>query len=218
MKKLAGGLVQVSVVGGDEQLYRKSSLARIAESASHKLEPAFRFHSTACTGRARNATVSAAANDFDPAKVITGLVEASARWRTRSRFASQGLIHSLQVVAAAHGIDLNTPFENSPRKSGPAVEWRVGPRQDGLPWNLRILEAESGRVTSEGYRDWLMRSHVGDGMSRVPRKRLRPESLAVKVNAMSIADFTPANFAPLEVARSIKLAGREEKIAGRVNA
>src|SRR5258708_12677655 len=48
-------------------------------------------------------------------------------------------------------------------------------------------------------------------------KRLRPESLAVKVNGMSIAEFTglPISKA-LEVARSIKLAGREEKIAGRV--
>jgi excinuclease ABC subunit A len=48
-------------------------------------------------------------------------------------------------------------------------------------------------------------------------KRLRPESLAVKVKAMSIADFTALPISKaLEVARSIKLAGREEKIAGRV--
>src|ERR1700687_2593156 len=48
-------------------------------------------------------------------------------------------------------------------------------------------------------------------------KRLRPESLAVKVNGMSIADFTALPISKaLEVARSVKLAGREEKIAGRV--
>src|ERR1700723_2572515 len=48
-------------------------------------------------------------------------------------------------------------------------------------------------------------------------KRLRAESLAVKVNGMSIADFPALPISKaLEVAQSIKLAGREEKIAGRV--
>ena len=48
-------------------------------------------------------------------------------------------------------------------------------------------------------------------------KRLRPESLAVKVNGMSIADFTalPVSRA-VEAAAKIKLNEREEKIAGRI--
>jgi len=48
-------------------------------------------------------------------------------------------------------------------------------------------------------------------------QRLRPESLAVKVNGMSIADFTSLPIArALEAARSIKLTGRELTIAGRI--
>jgi excinuclease ABC subunit A len=48
-------------------------------------------------------------------------------------------------------------------------------------------------------------------------KRLRPESLAVKVNGMSIADFTALPISrALEAARRSNLNGREEKIAGRV--
>src|ERR1700729_4064133 len=48
-------------------------------------------------------------------------------------------------------------------------------------------------------------------------KRLRPESLAVKVNGMSIADFTalPVSRA-VEAAGQIKLNPREERIAGRI--
>jgi excinuclease ABC subunit A len=48
-------------------------------------------------------------------------------------------------------------------------------------------------------------------------QRLRPESLAVKVNGMSIAEFTglPVSRA-LEAARRIKLSGREALIAGRI--
>src|SRR5450756_1570199 len=48
-------------------------------------------------------------------------------------------------------------------------------------------------------------------------KRLRPESLAVKVNGMSIADFTSLPIArAVEAARKIKLTGRELTIAGRI--
>src|SRR3954464_2192901 len=48
-------------------------------------------------------------------------------------------------------------------------------------------------------------------------KRLRPESLAVKVGGMSIAEFTalPVTRA-LQAAKTIKLDARQEKIAGRV--
>ena len=48
-------------------------------------------------------------------------------------------------------------------------------------------------------------------------KRLRPESLAVKVNGMSITDFTSLPIArALDAARKIKLTGREQAIAGRI--
>ena len=48
-------------------------------------------------------------------------------------------------------------------------------------------------------------------------QRLRPESLAVKVNGMSIAEFTALPIArALETARKIKLTGRDETIAGRI--
>jgi excinuclease ABC subunit A len=48
-------------------------------------------------------------------------------------------------------------------------------------------------------------------------KRLRPESLAVKVSGMSIADFTALPITrALEAAKAIKLDPRQEKIAGRI--
>src|SRR5260370_39820353 len=48
-------------------------------------------------------------------------------------------------------------------------------------------------------------------------KRLRPESLAVQVGGMSIADFTamPVSRA-LEKAKGIRLTGRDAQIAGRI--
>src|SRR5204863_8834947 len=71
--------------------------------------------------------------------------------------------------------------------------------------------------TSEGYRDWLMEHMSPTECPACHGKRLRPDSLAVKVNGISIADFTalPVSRA-LEVARKIKLTGRDESIAVRI--
>src|SRR5207249_3823985 len=71
--------------------------------------------------------------------------------------------------------------------------------------------------TSDNYREYLLDYMSATECPVCHGNRLRPESLAVKVNAMSIADFTalPVSRA-LETARKIKLAGREEMIAGRI--
>ena len=71
--------------------------------------------------------------------------------------------------------------------------------------------------TSEAYRDWLLDHMSATTCPACHGKRLRPESLAVKVNGMSIADFTalPVSRA-VEAVAQIKLSEREERIAGRI--
>jgi excinuclease ABC subunit A len=71
--------------------------------------------------------------------------------------------------------------------------------------------------TSGTYRDWLLDHMSATRCPACEGKRLRRESLAVKVNGMSIADFTalPVSRA-LQAAARIKLNEREEKIAGRI--
>ncbi|MGA9568222.1 MAG: excinuclease ABC subunit UvrA, partial [Candidatus Korobacteraceae bacterium] len=71
--------------------------------------------------------------------------------------------------------------------------------------------------SSETYRDWLLDHMSATRCPACEGKRLRRESLGVKVNGMSIADFTslPVSRA-VEAAVKIKLNEREEKIAGRI--
>ena len=71
--------------------------------------------------------------------------------------------------------------------------------------------------SSEAYRDWLLDHMSATTCPACHGKRLRPESLAVKVNGMSIADFTalPVSRA-VEAAAKIKLSEREDRIAGRI--
>src|SRR4029077_1213716 len=71
--------------------------------------------------------------------------------------------------------------------------------------------------TSDNYREYLLDYMSATECPVCHGNRLRPESLAVKVNGMSISDFTalPVSRA-LGTARKIKLAGREETIAARI--
>src|ERR1700732_3360359 len=215
--KLAGGLVQVAVVGGAEQLYSERPPCPVCAISVPQLEPrSFSFNST--YGACPDCHGLGSRYDFDPAKVITDWSKALLDGGLGPGSASQGLIHALQITAAAHGIDLNTPFEKLPEKiQDLLLNGESGRGKTGFRGIFGYLKQNLEESTSEGYRDWLMDHMSATDCPGCGGKRLRPESLAVKVNSMSIADFTALPISrALEVARSIKLAGREEKIAGRV--
>ena len=82
---------------------------------------------------------------------------------------------------------------------------------------LAYLKQAVDDSSSDTYREFLLDYMSATMCPACQGKRLRPESLAVKVNGMSIADFTalPVSRA-LEAARKIKLTGREAIIAGRI--
>ena len=70
---------------------------------------------------------------------------------------------------------------------GPAVRRRPVPGFHGILAYLRDSLEES---KSESYRDWLLNYMSATICPACQGKRLRPESLAVKVGSLSIADFT----------------------------
>jgi excinuclease ABC subunit A len=221
--KLAGGLVQVSVVGGDEQLYSERLACPECGISVPQLEPrSFSFNSAygacpACHGLGSR-------YDFDPGKVISDWSKPLLEGGLGPGSASQNLIHQLQLVAAAHAIDLKVPFEKLPEKtqnlllygeSGKGESGKTG--KTGFKGILNYLKRAADDSTSETYRDFLLDYMSATECPVCNGKRLRPESLAVKVNAMSIADFTALPISrALDAARKIKLTGREAIIAGRV--
>jgi excinuclease ABC subunit A len=129
------------------------------------------------------------------------------------------LINQIKIVAAAYGIDLSTPFEKLPEKIQNLFFYGE-PEKRGKTGFLGVfgyLKNALADSSSETYSDWLMEHMSATECPACHGKRLRPESLAVKVEGMSIADFTamPVSRA-VEKARSIKLSGRDEQIAGRI--
>jgi excinuclease ABC subunit A len=216
--KLAGGLVQVAVVGGDEQLYSEKLACPDCGISVPQLEPrSFSFNSA--YGACPECHGLGSRFDFDPAKVIVDWSKPLLDGGLGPGSASQNLIHMLQITATAHSIDLATPFEKLPEKIQNLLLYGEAGKggKTGFVGIVAYLKRVLDESTSEGYRDFLLDYMSATECPACHGQRLRPESLAVKVNGMSIAEFTglPVSRA-LEMARKIHLAGREALIAGRI--
>jgi excinuclease ABC subunit A len=216
--KLAGGLVQVAIIGGEEQLYSEKLACPDCGINVPQLEPrSFSFNSV--YGACPECHGLGSKYDFDPAKVISDWSKPLLDGGLGPGSASQNLIHQLHIVSAACGIDLSIPFEKLSEKTQDFLLNGEAGRggKTGFHGIFGYLKQNLEESTSEGYRDWLMDHMSATECPACQGRRLRPESLAVKVKGMSIAEFTamPASRA-LEVAQGIKLAGREAAIAGRV--
>jgi len=216
--KLAGGLVQVAVVGGEETLYSSRLACPDCGISVPQLEPrSFSFNSA--YGACPECHGLGSHYDFDPAKIIVDWSKPLLEGGLGPGSASQNLIHMLQITAAAYGFDLSTPFEKLPDKIQTLLLYGEPERggKSGFRGIVAYLKQVLDDSTSENYREYLLDFMSATECPACHGNRLRPESLAVKVNGMSIADFTalPVSRA-LEIAQKIKLTGREELIAGRI--
>jgi excinuclease ABC subunit A len=216
--KLAGGLVQVAVIGGEEQLYSERLACPDCGIDVPQLEPrSFSFNSA--YGACPECHGLGSRYDFDPAKVIVDWSKPLLDGGLGPGSASQNLVNMLQITAQAHGVNLSTPFEKLPEKTQNLLLFGESDKggKTGFRGILAYLKAALEESSSEGYRDFLMDYMSATVCPACHGQRLRPESLAVKVNGKSIADFTALPVArSLEAARKIQLSGREAIIANRL--
>jgi len=217
--KLGSGLVQVAVVGGEEHLYSARMACPDGGINIPALEPrSFSFNSV--YGACQECNGLGSKYDFDPAKIIVDWSKPLLDGALGPGSGSTYLQRMVEIVAAAFKLDLSTPFEKFPQKVqnlllyGP--EEKEAPRL-GFRGVLGFLKQNLEESTSESYREWML-GYMSATVCPVCRgKRLRPESIAVKVNGLSISDFTALPVArAADVAARIELNAREQQIAGRV--
>ena len=217
--QLANGLVLVAFNDGNEQLFTSSMACPDCGLDVPKLEPrSFSFNST--FGACPNCHGLGALYDFDPAKVITDWSKPLLDGGLGPGSSSQYLIKLMQLAATRYKIDLKVPFEDLPPKQQHILVY--GPPKGEAPRTgfhgiLAYLRDNAEDARSDSYREYMM-----SYMSAVPcpvcrGKRLRPESLAVKVGGLSIADFTalPLNRA-LSAAINLQFTEREALVAERL--
>ena len=233
--KLASGLVTVAVVGGKEFTFSEKLACPDCGISVPQLEPrSFSFNSPygacpACNGLGSK-------YDFDPAKVITDWTRPLFDGGLGPGSASAILKRTLELAAYAHGFDLDTPFEKFPLKIQNLILYGYPPVGAGFGSSdtpkakaksdkgfrfqgiLKFLLRNFEESNSDTYREWMTQYMSATLCNACQGKRLRPESLAVKLAGWSIADFTSLSLA---AARSAvdkiisRLSARQKEIAER---
>src|SRR3984885_11933562 len=216
--QMASGLVLVGTQK-DEQLYSSSMACPDCGLDVPKLEPrSFSFNSA--YGACPECHGLGSIYDFDPGKVITDWSKPLLDGALGPGSASQYLVRLIGIAAQRYKIDLKQPFEQLPQKQQdlllqgpPSAE---APRT-GFHGILAYLRDSLEEARSDTYREWMMQYMSASECPVCHGQRLRPESLAVKIDGMSIAEFTalPMERA-LARARSISFTAREALVAERL--
>jgi excinuclease ABC subunit A len=223
--KLTGGLVTIAVVGGEENVYSEKLACPDCGISVPQLEPrSFSFNSP--YGACPECHGLGSKYEFDPAKVIVDWTKPIFDGGLGPGSGSTSLQRTLRMAATAYGIDLDTPFEKLSRKAqnlllygnpsnGSGKDSDKGLNFQGV---MQHLEGTLEEANSDSVREWLTQYMSPSPCLACHEKRLRPESLAVKIAGRSIADFTAQ---PLSDARGsvdkicAQLTLRQRKIAGR---
>ena len=217
--QLAGGLVLIAQSNGDEQLFSSSMACPECGLDVPKLEPrSFSFNST--YGACPECHGLGSLYDLDPAKVIADWSKPLLDGGLGPGSSSQYLLRLIQLAADRYKIDLKKPFEELPPRQQHILVY--GPPKGEAPRTgfhgiLAYLRDTIEEARSEGYREYMMTFMSATPCPACRGKRLRPESLAVKIGGLSIADFTalPLNRA-LSAAINLKFTEREALIAERI--
>src|SRR5271155_3120268 len=232
--KLAAGLVTVAVVGGQEHVFSEKLACPDCGISVPQLEPrSFSFNSPygacpACNGLGSK-------YDFDPARIITDWTRPLFDGGLGPGSSSSILKRTLELAAYAHEFDLDTPFDKLPPRvqnmlmyGYPPTNGKFGSenaaknvrsaknfRFQGI---LQYLDSNFAESASDSYREWMTQYMAATQCVACHGKRLRPESLAVKLGGLSIADFTALS---LQSARGAvdkmiaQLSARHKEVAGR---
>ncbi len=217
--QLANGLVLIGFANGEEQIFSSSMACPDCGLDVPKLEPrSFSFNST--FGACPECHGLGSLYDLDPAKVITDWSKPLLDGGLGPGSASQYLLRLINLAAERYGIDLKKPFEDLPPKQQHILVYGPpkgeGPRT-GFHGILSYLRDTIDEARSDGYREYMMNFMSATPCPACRGKRLRPESLAVKINGLSIADFTalPLNRA-LSAAYEFNFTAREALVADRI--
>ena len=230
--KLAAGLVTVSIVGGKDHVFSEKLACPDCGISVPQLEPrSFSFNSPygacpACNGLGSK-------YDFDPARVIVDWSRPLFDGGLGPGAGSTLLKRTLELGAYAHGFDLSIPFEKQTARVQNLILFGYPPSNEAgkagrklaqgeksyrFTGVLKFLERNFEESNSDSYREWMTQYMSATLCNVCQGKRLRPESLAVKLGGWSIADFTGFSLSAARPAVDKileQLTARQREVAGR---
>lgn len=209
--QLADGLVTVAVVNGEERIFSQKLACPGCGRSVPQLEPrSFSFNSpfgacSACNGLGSNWS-------FDPAKVLTDESKPLLEGCLGAMSSSAHMNDCVRKFAARHNIDISVPFQSLPKKAQSMM-------LNGAAGSIGILGVLQQTFDSagEGYRDILMEYMSPAQCTACEGRRLKPESLAVRVKEVTVGDLTSMSISrALATVGTWTLTPRETSIAARI--
>jgi excinuclease ABC subunit A len=205
--RLAGGLVLIAVVNGEERLYSQKLACPDCGTSVPQLEPrSFSFNSP--FGACETCAGLGSKWSFDPMKVIADpsrpLLDGAIAVSGNSSY----MTHAVTAAALKVRANLSKPFDQLPQKSQAALQETVLGVLD------RIYQDENA---TDAWREWYMQYMSAAPCPVCHGKRLKPSSLAVRIHGVAISAFTEMSLSrALEAAKGWTLTERERLIGGRV--
>ncbi|HEY6402662.1 MAG TPA: excinuclease ABC subunit UvrA [Blastocatellia bacterium] len=227
--KLTDGIVIVSIVDGEERLYSERMACIDCGVSIPQLEPrSFSFNSA--YGACKECHGLGTKNEVDPSKIVIddSIPIGEMRFVGDSDKATDAYLREALLAVARHfGAGAETTFAQLPKKARDAfffglkekVECRYGDYKYKAEWKgaTTFLLDTMNRREPEGEVSGL-ESLISPITCRACNgARLQPESLAVKINGRSIADYSAMSIVDALIGfADVSLTPREEIIAGRI--
>jgi excinuclease ABC subunit A len=220
--QMASGLALIGLSGANESEERLFSSAMACPDCGinvARLEPrSFSFNST--YGACPECHGLGSIYDFDPARIIVDWSKPLFDGGLGPGAGSNYLHRIASLAADKYKINLYKPFEDLPRAQQDLLLF--GPPRNEAPRTgfhgvIGFLRGILDEAKSDSAREYLMNYMSASKCPACKGNRLRPESLAVTVGGMSIADFTnlPLDRA-LTAARKFEFNAREAILASRL--
>ena len=214
--KLTRGIVLIAVVNGPERLYSERLACVDCGISIPAVEPrTFSFNSRygacpSCSGLGTRV-------ELDPAKIVPDpsrslLNGGLAPWSNRLPASPRRF---LKGIASHFKVDMSLPYQSLPSRVRTAV-WNGVGGSTALEAGI-LQQLKEWGCHEEAHATRLRAYLTPRPCSACGGRRLRAESLAIKVARLSIADLTAFPLGDtLQVIRDLKLTPREETVAGRV--
>jgi len=210
--KLADGLVLVAIVNGEERLYSQKLACPDCGASVPQLEPrSFSFNSP--FGACEECSGLGSKWSFDPAKIVVDPSRPLLDGGLGPGGSSSYMATAINSLAVKNKIKVALPFADLPLKAQNILLEGAG-TQKGV---LAVLESYIlDPNASDTYREWYMQYMSPSTCPVCHGRRLKPASLAVRVNGLTIAELTAMQLTrALETVRAWKLTERERLIGGR---
>ncbi len=235
--QLTDGIVVVSIVDGAERLYSEKLACVFCDLSLPQLEPrSFSFNSS--FGACKECNGLGTTLEVDPRKLVLDEAQPLNQIRftgDEDKATDAYLREALFAVARHFEQPADTPFAKLPKKAKDAFFFGLGDKQKlefhygdykyQAEWKgataflldaMKKLQSEADAYAENS------RTALESLISPIACKacngaRLQPESLAVKLNGKSIADYAALTIEHAQAAfAELKLGAREEMIGGRI--